>query len=121
MELLIIEMLLWIGFAFLLWAMRESLMRIEQEVESRGIRAANRRASVAEIPPADQPQRLIGPIGRYDGHTIHEYAVINGRGYRFDHVCPSGSSLPASGDRRWVAPGLVYVECTLPFTAPSTA
>ncbi len=118
MELLIIEMLLWIGFAFLLWAMRESLMRIEQEVESRSLRLSARPAAV---PSGEQPQRLISPIGRYDGHTIHEYVIINGRGYRFDHICPAGSSVPASGSRRWVAPGLVYVECALPVIAPSTA
>lgn len=119
MELLIIEMLLWIGFGFLLWAMRESLIRIEQEVESRVPRHASRSAHA--LPTGDQPQRLIGPIGRYDGQIIHEYAIIDGRGYRFDHVCPVGSSMPATGSRRWVSPGLVYVECALPVTAPSTA
>lgn len=118
MELLIIETLLWIGFGFLLWAMRESLTRIEQEVEARVHSPASR--DVPTTPPGGQPQRLIGPIGRYDGQTIHEYVVIDGRGYRFDHVCPAGSSVPASGDRRWVSPGLVYVECALPVTALST-
>ncbi len=117
MELLIIETLLWIGFGFLLWAMRESMSRIEQEVESRVPRPAARPAT--NPLPCDQPQKLIGPIGRYDGQTIHEYVIIDGRGYQFDHVCPAGSSVPASGKQRWVAPGLVYVECTLPVTAPS--
>lgn len=119
MELLIIEMLLWIGFGFLLWAMQESLSRIEQEVESRAPRPARHAAAV--LPPCGQPETRIGPIGRYDGQTIHEYVIIDGRGYRFDHVCPAGACVPDAGGRQWVAPGLVYVECALPVTVPSVA
>ncbi len=40
MEILIIEMLLWVGFVFLLWAMRESLIRIEEDIASRAAAAA---------------------------------------------------------------------------------
>lgn len=115
MEILIIEMLLWVGFVFLLWAMRESLIRIEEDIASRAAAAA------APAPRPSQPQSLTDPIGLYQGQTIHGFAVIDGRHYRFDHVCPIQHSDGLPGDARWVAPGLVYIECALPFTARSGA
>ena len=36
MNFLVIEILLWVGFALLIWALRESLHRIETEFELRG-------------------------------------------------------------------------------------
>ncbi len=116
MELLIIEVLLWIGFVFLLWAMRESLIRIEHDIEFR-----QPDATAPARPGPCQPQSLTDPIGQYHGQIIHEYAVIDGRQYRFDHVCPTPKRGSLPDDARWIAPGLVYIECALPFTARSGA
>lgn len=113
MEFLVIEILLWVGFALLIWALRESLDHIENEFELRGppsaaLAQARRPAQVS------RPQQLIAPIGEYRGRVIHDYAIIDGRRYRFAHVCPWSQSGLLPGDQRWVAPGLVYVECAAP-------
>lgn len=117
MELLIIEILLWIGFGFLLWAMHESLMQIEEEVEGRTPRFTVGPLSQEVL--YRQPQLLIDPIGQYRGQTIHDYAIIDGRRYRFDHVCQQAGARRLPGGQRWVAPGLVYVECAAPVIATS--
>lgn len=113
MDFLVIEILLWVGFALLIWALRESLHHIETEFELRGPpRAA---LSPSRRPAeASRPQQLIDPIGAYRGRVIHDYAIIDGRPYRFAHVCPWSQSNRLSGDQRWVSPGLVYVECSTP-------
>ncbi len=126
MELLIIETLLWIGFGFLLWAMRDSLTRIEREVE-----LCEGRWRAAHLPQLERtptrfplPQRLLDPIGQYRGQPIHDYAIIEGRRYRFAYVCAPPESLTTVCDHpghQWVAPGLVYVECAAPLTGPSAA
>ncbi len=112
MDFLVIEMLLWVGFALLIWALRESLIRIEAECELRGPPPAA--AAVRRPAEVSKPQRLIDPIGQYRGRAIHEYAIIDGRPYRFAHVCPWNQSGKLPGDQRWVSPGLVYVECSAP-------
>lgn len=117
MELLIIEILLWIGFGFLLWAMHQSLMQIEEEVEDRTTRCTV--SPVSPEAPFRQPQLLIDPIGQYHGQTIHDYAIIDGRRYRFDHVCQQAGAKRLPSGQRWVAPGLVYVECAAPVIATS--
>lgn len=111
MSLMIVEMLLWIGFALVLWAMRDDLMQTESElrrpVPSRSLSELRSRA-----PEPSQPQHLADPIGQYRGRTIHEYALIDGRHFRFAYVCPHAGSERLAGNQRWVSPGLVYVECS---------
>jgi hypothetical protein len=60
------------------------------------------------------PQRLIDPIGHYLDQQIYRYAIIDGRHYRFDHVCSKEMATRLMETQRWVAPGLVYVEAPLP-------
>ncbi len=113
MNLLVIEVLLWIGFGLILWAMRESLVQIESDLQARASASASARRHANRIPPS-HPQRLTVPIGRYDGWPIHEYALIEDRHYRFAHICPGTGAVGLAHNERWVAPGLVYVECPLP-------
>ncbi len=110
MEIAIIEILLWLGFGLLLWALRESLNGVE--IELHGPPPARHPAPA--LPPASRPQHLLQPIGRYAGRIIHEFAVIEGRGYRFECVCARRDASVLKRHQRWVAPGLVYAECALP-------
>ncbi len=110
MEIAIIEILLWLGFGLLLWALRESLNGVE--IELHGPPPPPRAAKA--LPPASKPQQLFEPIGRYADRIIHEFAVIDGRGYRFECVCPRREATHLAQHQRWVAPGLVYAECALP-------
>lgn len=110
MSLMVVEMLLWIGFGLVLWAMRDDLMQAESRLRQPSLSAADPDAS---SPQASQPQRVSDPIGQYRGRTIHEYAVIEGRQYRFAHVCPCAPSERLAGNQRWISPGLVYVECSV--------
>lgn len=111
MSLMIVEMLLWIGFGLVLWAMRDDLMQTESELRSSltSLPGKDQRSASAE---ASQPQQVAQPIGQYRGRTIHEYALIDGRHYRFAHIWPPSSAGRLAGNQRWVAPGLVYVEYT---------
>ncbi len=113
MSLMIVEMLLWVGFGLVLWAMRDDLMQTESELRPSPLA---RPGSDPWQPgtPASQPQQVAGPIGQYCGRTIHEHAVIDGRHYRFAHVCPCLRSGRLPANQRWVAPGLVYMECSPP-------
>lgn len=112
MNFLAIEILLWVGFALLIWALRESLSRIETEFELRGPPPGSPPAPrPAEV---SKPQQLLDPIGQYRGRVIHDYAIIDGRPYRFAHVCPWNQTARLPRSQRWVSPGLVYVECAAP-------
>lgn len=120
MSLLVIEIVLWIGFALVIWAMRDSLLHVESELQTRVTPKAGvpprRRAAIAS-----RPQRQSLPIGHYRGRIIHDFVVIDGRHYRFAHVCPHPGTQPLAGNERWVAPGLIYVESPPPDTGRSTA
>ena len=110
MEIAIIEIVLWLGFGLLLWALRESLNGVE--IELHGPPPA--RHGSASLPPASKPQQVYEPIGLYADRIIHEFAVIDGRGYRFECVCPRRDAARLERHQRWVSPGLVYAECALP-------
>ncbi len=110
MEIAIIEILLWLGFGLLLWALRDSLDGVEVELH-RGHTSIRARPV---LPPASKPQQVFAPIGRYADRTIHEFAVIDGLGYRFECVCPRRDASRLKHHQRWVSPGLVYAPCTLP-------
>ena len=112
MELVAIEILLWLGFALLLWALKDSLQDIESEFRDYRFPlpayCSVRRDLIAT------PQRLIEPMGQYLDEMIYRYAVINGRHYRFDYVCPAGMPFRLDDNQRWIAPGLVYTEAPVP-------
>ncbi len=117
MNLMVIEVLLWIGFGLILWAMRDSLMQLESELRAHS--AARRPPIVAHRPCV--PQQLIAPIGQYSGRPIHDYALIDGRHYRFSYVCPADIATRLACNERWLAPGLIYTECPQPAGTPETA
>lgn len=112
MSLMIVEMLLWVGFGLVLWAMRDDLMQAESRLRQPPPPLAGPEYDSPDE-PASQPQQVADPIGQYRGRTIHEYALIDGRQYRFAHVCPCGPTRQLAGNQRWVSPGLVYVECAV--------
>ena len=110
MEIAIIEIVLWLGFGLLIWALLESLNGIELELQG----PPTARRAPMPLPPPSKPQQLFEPIGRYADRIIHEFAVIDGGGYRFECVCPRREATRLKRHQRWVAPGLVYAECALP-------
>ncbi len=113
MEMVAVELILWLCFALLLWVLKDSLQNIETELRNYRLgqpgRSATQRIQMAK------PQRLMVPMGQYLDQPIYRYAVIDGRHYRFDHVCPkelTTTQLPQT--QRWIAPGLIYTEAPLP-------
>ena len=112
MQLFAIELLLWLGFALLLWALKDSLHQLESEMQS--YQSSLRAPSGVSRRHIATPQNLIEPIGYYLGQPIHRYAVIDGRHYRFEYVCPDKMHLQLDDNQRWVAPGLVYQESPVP-------
>ena len=112
MELAAIELLLWLGFALLIWALKDSLQRMESELLDYHFPAIAH-CSVQRDRIAT-PQNLIEPMGWYLDRQIYRYAIIEGRHYRFDYVSPAGMPVRLSNDQRWIAPGLVYVESAVP-------
>lgn len=112
MELVAIDVILWVIFGLLLWVIKHNVQTMEADLrhyrlhQSREVSA--RRSEIAT------PQRLIEPIGRYLGQPIFHYAIIDGKHYRFDFVCPKERMPPLSGSQRFIAPGLVYTEAPVP-------
>lgn len=107
-----IELILWGCFALLIWGLRDSLKQVESEINAQD--AVIRSHRVPQRPHFCAPQNLIDPIGSYMDSQIFHYAVIDGKHYCFDHVCPAGMRERIGINQRCVAPGLVYVECALP-------
>jgi len=106
----LVEFILWVGFGLLIWALRDSLMRAEVQMS----------LDPPSVSPRIKPtsfssaQRLVEPMGFYLDQPIYRYAIIDGKHYRFDCVCPQGVVNQAGEQARYVAPGLVYVECAFP-------
>ena len=112
MELAALELLLWLGFALLIWALKDSLQRMETEFREFQVSAAADRPARREL--IATPQNLIEPMGWYLDRQIYRYAIIDGRHYRFDHISPAGMRFTLNEHQRWVAPGLVYTESPVP-------
>ena len=112
MELIAIDLILWLGFGLLLWALKDSFNTMQSDL--RNFRQPLRPRAEAKRDALAVPQRLIDPIGHYLDQQIYRYAIIDGRHYRFDHVCSKEMATRLMDTQRWVAPGLVYVEAPLP-------
>ena len=112
MDLVLLELICWAGLLFFFWALKEGLGQVESDIESLGL-VSNGRHSVAADGHNrfDRPERVEEPIGSYRDTQIYRYAVIHGRTYQFDRVCPPDSGMKLEADERCVAPGLVYQEC----------
>ena len=112
MELVAIDLILWLGFGLLIWVLKDGLQNIDNDLRNYRMHRTGQhgiqRAGTAT------PQRLMEPIGHYLDQLIYGYAIIDGRHYRFDHVCPKELATRLPDTQRWIAPGLVYVEAPLP-------
>ena len=112
MDLLLIELLLWGGLVFFFWALKDGLGQVETDIESLGLLDKRRPfPNAATGIPYVRPERVFEPIGSYQDVQIHRYAIIGGRQYQFDRVCPEQSGITLAADEYCVAPGLVYREC----------
>lgn len=111
MESGLVEFILWVGFGLLIWALRDSLIRAEVQMSLDPPSNTRPQTKPSNFSSA---QRLAEPMGFYLGQTIYRYAIIDGKHYRFDYVCPKGMVDQVGDQTRYVAPGLVYVECAFP-------
>lgn len=114
MDLVLIELVLWVGLVFFFWALKEGLGHVETDIESLGLlHNADHPLQQGGRRRFDSPERMEEPIGSYRDARIYRYAVICGELYQFDRVCPPESSMTLSAEERWVEPGIVYRACQL--------
>jgi hypothetical protein len=121
MDVMLIELLVWVGLLLFFWAMKDGLNDVESDIESMGwgrnpsCHSAQRRMQCC------RPQSVMEPIGRYRGEPIYQYAVIDGRRYQFDRVWCGDGVGTVNDSERCVEPGLVYCECRVqpPYEADS--
>jgi hypothetical protein len=106
MDIVLLELVLWAGLICFLWVMKDSLGKIESELEKSAARKAAGRVLGGDGPV--HADRLSEPIGRLGDATIYRFAVIDGQTFEFDHVAVRKDTplLPA---QRWLPPGLIYV------------
>lgn len=113
MDLILIELICWVGLLFFFWALKDALGRVENDIESFSV--FNNHAQQAMLAQQRiqhyRPQTVSEPIGSYRGEPIYRYVVIDGRSYEFDRVCPSENMAMLGEQERCVVPGLVYTEC----------
>jgi len=107
MEIYLIELILWLGFGAIIWALRTSLREMDSEIR---LRETAMVAPPRKAAPGSAVQTLIEPIGRYLDRPIYRYAIIEGKIYHFDHVCPEAQAGQLAVDQKWITPGLVYVR-----------
>jgi hypothetical protein len=111
MEVVMIELVLWAGLIFFLWVLKDSLSKLESDIEqSDGARKAPPSGNGHKLARA-ATQILAEPIGSYDGAPIFRYAIIDGKTYCFDHVCLCNAGAALAPDQRCLEPGLLYVAC----------
>ena len=112
MDFVFLELLCWGGLIFFFWALKDGLGRVESDIEAMGVFPGMKQAvQFAARPHFVQPERVVDPIGNYQGTVIHRYAMIEGRTYQFDRICPPESAMKLDADERFIVPGLVYQEC----------
>ncbi|HEY8609477.1 MAG TPA: hypothetical protein VIM12_20365 [Noviherbaspirillum sp.] len=116
MDLVLLELILWVGLLFFFWALKEGLGRVEADIESLGVANARRtfRSGASDF---CRPDQVADQIGTYRDMPIFRYVMIQGRAYQFDRVCLPECRDEVDKDERCVAPGLVYQECRAPGAA----
>lgn len=116
MDLVLIELILWVGLLFFFWMLKEGLGQVESDIESLGLMKKKR--LFKQETAFCKPEHVVGLIGSYRDQPIYRYAMIQGKTYQFDRVCPPECGMTLDEEERFVAPGLVYQECnsaTQPF------
>lgn len=108
MDLIVIELLLWAALIFFFWALKDNLGRVEADIEDFGLLRMQTMSQKTAARGYDRADKLLEPIGHYRDAPIFQYAVIDGRCYRFDHVTPEGPTAAQEGEC-CLAPGLIYV------------
>lgn len=112
MDIVLIELVLWAGLLFFFWALKEGLSHVESDIEALSLLPNARQSlSAGGRIRFDRPEQVEEPIGSYRDTQIYRYAMIHGRMYQFDRICPPDSGMSVDPDERCVAPGLVYQEC----------
>jgi hypothetical protein len=112
MNVMLIELLLWICLLLFFWAMKDGLNNIESDIESLGLLHNSHRALPTQQETRySRPQTMAEPIGSYRGEQIYRYVVIEGRRYQFDRICAAESAETINDGERCIEPGLVYLEC----------
>lgn len=105
MDIVLLELVLWAGLICFLWVMKDSLGKIESELErSAAQKAAGHGSRGNDTAHVD---RLSEPIGRLGDATIYRFAIIDGQTFEFDHVAV-GKDAALPDNQRWLPPGLVY-------------
>jgi hypothetical protein len=110
MDVPLIEIILWAGLAFFLWALRDNLGNVETEIEQAQALKSREIAARALARRFVTPDRVDDPIGQYRDTVIHRLMVFQGREYQFDSVCPPEQALVLGPGQCYVAPGLIYVR-----------
>lgn len=109
MEIALLEIVLWAGLIFFFWVLKENLGKVETDLEKheaeRLLAARNK-----SVPDFKSPERLFEPIGYYRDAPIYRFAIISGRCYCFESVCPIGP-FSLTADQACLQPGLLYVAC----------
>ncbi|HZW14344.1 MAG TPA: hypothetical protein VFF81_14290 [Noviherbaspirillum sp.] len=114
MDLVLIELVLWIGLLFFFWALKEGLGHVESDIESLGMLPNARHSfNTSSQTQFVRPERVAELIGTYRDAHIYRYAIIHGRVYQFDRVCPPESKMALNEEECCVAPGLVYQASSL--------
>jgi hypothetical protein len=108
MELIVIEIFLWVGLIFFFWALKDGLGNVEADIDDPGkadIHANTRPLTVRRF---DQPESVSEAIGCYKDEPIYRYAIIDGQVYQFNHIYPFSTATSIPEGQRCVAPGLIY-------------
>lgn len=110
MELIVIELFLWAGLIFFFWALKDNLGTIESDIEDLALLGRRENRCSTQSATFARPDKVLDAIGCYRDEPIYQFAVIDGKLYRFDHICPSRHTMCGEqGERRYLAPGLAYV------------
>ena len=118
MDLVFIELLLWAGLIFFVWALKDGLEHVESDIDSMGLFPGFRKVTQGcNKTHFAQPEQVHEPIGSYQGATIHRYIIVDGWPYQFDRICLPENAGTLEFDECFIAPGLVYQRCVEP-TAP---
>lgn len=114
MDLVLLELILWVGLLFFFWALKDGLGRVESEIESLGVTAGRQAYVAGTNTSAWRPEKVAERIGTYRDMPIFRYVMIKDQTYQFDRVCPPECREDVDQDERYVAPGLVYQQCRPP-------
>lgn len=112
MDLMLIELVLWGGLLFFIWALKDGLGKVESDIESIGMLNRLRQSGGKQRRAVyHEPEQASDPIGNYLGRKIYRYVVIEGCRYEFSRVQPEGMESALEADERCVVPGLIYQQC----------